>query len=133
MYDHSCHMLRPDDGQFILLAESDDAMQPPKDVSVLDGPDFFIPHMGIHCDSIEEVDALYAACLEFQKQDSRLRLRDVPLERHGTKLARNFLVHYLLPFWFDVNAIRADPHTAPPRAWRYAEQADAELSAPVPQ
>ena len=122
VYGHSCHMLRPDDGQFILLVESDDAMEPAPEIPESSGPDVFIPHMGIHCETIGAVDKLYAKCLEFQEKDPRVRLRDYPLERHGSKLARNFLVQYVLPFWFDVNSVQADPGTEPLRAWRYVER-----------
>jgi hypothetical protein len=120
VYGHSCHMLRPDDGQFILLVEADGAMDPAPEIPASPGPDVFVPHMGIHCQTIEEVDQLFGECLKFQEKDERVRLRDFPLERHGSKLARNFLVQYLLPFWFDVNGVRPDPGTEPDIGWRYA-------------
>jgi hypothetical protein len=119
VYGHRGHMLRPDDGQFILLIESGAPMNPVPEIPDGPWPEVFVPHMGIHCDSIEDVDGLYGECLKFQEKDSRVRLRDFPVERHGTKLARNFLVQYLLPFWFDVNGIKADHGTEPARAWRY--------------
>jgi hypothetical protein len=119
VYGHSCHMLRPDDGQFILLGETGDAMEPAPEILDNSGLDVFVPHMGIHCDTIEDVDRLYGECLRFQEKDPRVRLRDYPVERYGTKLARNFLVQYLLPFWFDVNGVQADPGTKPGVAWRY--------------
>jgi hypothetical protein len=119
VYGRSCHMLRPDDGQFILLVESHDAMDPAPEMPESPGPDVFVPHMGIHCDTIEDVDRLYGECLKYQEKDSRVRLRDFPVERHGTKLARNFLVQYLLPFWFDVNSVKADRGTEQARVWRY--------------
>jgi hypothetical protein len=119
VYGHSCHMLRPDDGQFILLGESSGAMEPAPEIPPSSGLDVFVPHMGIRCDTIEDVDRLYGECLKFQEKDPRVRLRDFPLERYGTKLARNFLVNYVMPFWFDVNGVQADPATEPTTAWRY--------------
>jgi hypothetical protein len=44
------------------------------------------------------------------------------VERHGSKLARNFLVQYVLPFWFDVNGVQADPGTESVMAWRYVDR-----------
>src|SRR5450631_3512941 len=54
----SCHLLRPDDGQFILLAESDKPMSSP-------GYD----HLGLLLETRDEVDALLGQCRRFQEKD----------------------------------------------------------------
>ena len=60
----SCHLLRPDDGQFILLAEGREPMSSP-------GYD----HLGLLMETRGEVDAVLAECQRFQQKDARLFLR----------------------------------------------------------
>ena len=61
----SCHLLRPDDGQFILLAEAKEPIASP-------GYD----HLGLLVDTRGEVDATLEKCRNFQKADGRLRITE---------------------------------------------------------
>src|SRR5271157_431865 len=61
----SCHLLRPDDGQFILLAEGAKPMSSP-------GYD----HLGLLLDTRAEVDSILAECRTFQRKDQRLRIKE---------------------------------------------------------
>src|SRR6266496_6256257 len=58
-----CHLLQPDDGQFILLAEGKDPMSSP-------GYD----HLGLLMETREEVDAIRDECQRFAEKDERMRL-----------------------------------------------------------
>ena len=59
-----CHLLQPDDGQFILLAEGKDPMSSP-------GYD----HLGLLMDTREEVDAILAETQRFAEKDDRMRVK----------------------------------------------------------
>src|ERR1700736_1650043 len=61
----SCHLLRPDDGQFILLAEGNESMSSP-------GYD----HLGLLMGTRAEVDSTLADCYRFQAKDQRLRIKE---------------------------------------------------------
>ena len=61
----SCHLLRPDDGQFILLAESGKPMSSP-------GYD----HLGLLMQTRDEVDSVLAECRRFQDKDDRLLIKE---------------------------------------------------------
>src|SRR6267154_1792991 len=60
-----CHILLPDDGQFILLAEGKEPMSSP-------GYD----HLGLLMDTREEVDSILAECRQFREKDERLRIKE---------------------------------------------------------
>ena len=62
--NQSCHLLQPDDGQFILLAEGKKPLESP-------GYD----HLGLLMDTRAEVDDVLARCQEFQRHDDRLQLK----------------------------------------------------------
>ncbi len=105
----SCHLLRPDDGQFILLAEGREPMSSP-------GYD----HLGLLMDSRGEVDAVLARCREFQDHDPRLRLKEYEDLVGPTVTVHAFYVKYLLPIWFDVQCMEWPDGRAPERRWQYA-------------
>ena len=82
----SCHLLRPDDGQFILLAESGKPMSSP-------GYD----HLGLLMDTRDEVDAMLAECQRFAEKDDRLQIKEYEDLTGPTITVHAFYVKYLLP------------------------------------
>ncbi len=105
----SCHLLRPDDGQFILLAEAREPMSSP-------GYD----HLGLLMDSRGEVDAVLTRCREFREHDPRLRLKEYEDLVGPSVTVHAFYVKYLLPIWFDVQCMEWPDGRAPGRRWQYA-------------
>ena len=87
-------LLRPDETQFILVAESSRPLQAP-------GYD----HLGLLCDTREDVDAILAQCEAVQARDDRLQLKYYDDLRTGGVVVHAFYVKYLLPIWFDVQVI----------------------------
>lgn len=87
-------LLRPDDTQFILVAESNKPLQSP-------GYD----HLGLLCDTRAEVDEVLAACQSFAAGDDRMRLKLYDDLHTGNVVVHAFYVKYLLPIWFDVQVI----------------------------
>ncbi len=89
-----CHLLMPDPGQFILLAESPKPMSSP-------GYD----HLGLLQDTREEVDDLLVACERYQEKDDRVTVvRYDDLEYPGLTV-HAFYVKFLLPIFFDVQSL----------------------------
>ncbi len=105
----SCHLLRPDDGQFILLAEGAEPMSSP-------GYD----HLGLLMDTRAEVDAMLADCQRFQKKEPRLRIKEYEDLITPAITVHAFYVKYLLPIWFDVQCMEWPAGQEPARWWRYA-------------
>jgi len=105
----SCHLLLPDDGQFILLAEGNEPMSSP-------GYD----HLGLLVDSRQEVDGILAECRRFQEKDDRLRLKEYEDLTAPSLTVHAFYVKYLLPIWFDVQCLERPPGTEPSRRWQYS-------------
>jgi hypothetical protein len=106
--NQSCHLLRPDDGQFILLAEGDEPMSSP-------GYD----HLGLLMDTREEVDATLAACKEFAAHDDRMRIKEYPDLVGPTITVHAFYVKYVLPIWFDVQSMEWPAGSEPAHHWSY--------------
>ena len=104
-----CHLLQPDDGQFILLAESDTPMQSP-------GYD----HLGLLCEGREQVDDLLEECRRYREKDDRVRIKEYDDLRTGNVTVHAFYVKYLLPVFFDVQVLEWKPGTAPRQRWQYA-------------
>jgi len=104
----SCHLLRPDDGQFILLAEGKEPMSSP-------GYD----HLGLLVDTREEVDGLLDACRQFKDQDDRMRIKEYEDLAGPTVTVHAFYVKYLLPIWFDVQCMEWAEGKGPARQWGY--------------
>jgi hypothetical protein len=103
------HILLPDDGQFILLAEGKQWMDSP-------GYD----HLGFLLDTRDEVDEVLEALEKFATTDDRMRIKrydDLPA---GNVTVHAFYFKYLLPIWFDVQCLEYKPGTEPKRQWRYA-------------
>lgn len=102
-------LMRPDDGQFILVAEHARPMHAP-------GYD----HLGLLCETREEVDELRERCERWREHDDRLRLKVYDDLVTGNVVVHAFYVKYLLPIWFDVQSIDHAPGTGPERRWQYA-------------
>lgn len=105
----SCHLLRPDDGQFILLAESNEPMSSP-------GYD----HLGLLMETRAEVDATLAECQSFQKKDRRLRIKEYEDLVLPTVTVHAFYVKLLLPIWFDIQSMESPAGQPPSPRWQYA-------------
>ena len=105
----SCHLLRPDEGQFILLAESDKPMASP-------GYD----HLGLLVDSREEVDSVLAQCQRFQEKDGRLLIKEYEDLTGPTYTVHAFYVKHLLPIWFDVQCMEWPAGKEPDHRWQYS-------------
>ena len=104
----SCHLLQPDDGQFILLAEGKDPMSSP-------GYD----HLGLLLETREEVDEILAECQRFAEKDDRMRLKIYDDLVGPTVTVHAFYVKYLLPIWFDVQCIERTAGPEPAKRWQY--------------
>jgi hypothetical protein len=102
-------LMRPDEGQFILVAEHDRFMQAP-------GYD----HLGLLCDTRDEVDEILEQCQQWQEKDDRMRLKVYDDLVTGNVVVHAFYVKYLLPIWFDVQSIDHKPGTGPAKRWQYA-------------
>ena len=105
----SCHLLRPDDGQFILLAEGNEPMSSP-------GYD----HLGLLMDTRSEVDSILGQCREFATADGRLRIKEYDDLVGPTLTVHAFYVKYLLPIWFDVQCMEWPAGREPERRWQYS-------------
>ncbi len=103
-------LMRPDEGQFVLVAESSKPMSSP-------GYD----HLGLLCDTRAEVDELLEQCRRWQEKDDRLLLKTYDDLDTGNLVVHAFYVKYLLPIWFDVQCMEHRPGTGPDRVWRYVE------------
>ena len=103
-----CHLLQPDDGQFILLAEGDKPLQSP-------GYD----HLGLLMETREDVDAILAECQRFAEKDDRMRVKVYEDLVGPTVTVHAFYVKYLLPIWFDVQCIERTGGPEPEKKWQY--------------
>jgi hypothetical protein len=103
---HLCQM--GDQGDFILLLESDKPMSSP-------GYD----HLGFLHDTAAEVDALLADCKAWQAKDDRVQIKEYDDLVTPNLTVHAFYVKYLLPIWFDVQCIERTSGPAPERSWQY--------------
>ncbi len=104
----SCHLLQPDDGQFILLAEGSESMSSP-------GYD----HLGLLMDSRGEVDSMLEECRSFQEEDPRLRIKEYEDLISPAITVHAFYVKHLLPIWFDIQCMERPAGREPRRRWQY--------------
>ena len=103
------HLLQPDDGQFILLTEGDRYMDSP-------GYD----HLGLLCETREEVDEVQRACEKFAAVDERMQLKLYDDLRYPSGLVIHaFYFKWLLPIWFDVQCIERTGGAEPEHHWEY--------------
>jgi len=104
-----CHLLQPDDGQFILLAESSKPLASP-------GYD----HLGLLMDTREEVDATLEACQRYADKDDRVKILLYDDLVYPTLTVHAFYVKYLLPIYFDVQCMERPEGTGPAMRWQYS-------------
>ena len=102
------HLLLPDEGQFLLLMESDDPIAAPG-----------LDHLGLLLDSRAEVDSVHDACTRFAEKDNRLRILEFEDLVNPRVTQRVFYFRYLLPLWFDVHALEYPPGGEPEHRWSY--------------
>lgn len=100
--------MAPDDGQFILLAESDDPIQSPG-----------FDHLGLLLENRSDVDALLGQCERFQVHDDRMKIKRYDDLVQGPVTARAFYVKYLLPIYFDIQCLEWEPGEEPKERWTY--------------
>jgi hypothetical protein len=100
----------PDGAQhFILLAEADEPMRAP-------GYD----HLGILCDTRDEVDELLDKARRWQEKDDRVQILEFDEDLvQGPVTVHAFYVRYLLPIQFDVQCIEYAEGAEPPQRWTY--------------
>jgi hypothetical protein len=103
------HILLPDDGQFILLAEGKRWMESP-------GYD----HLGFLLDDRDAVDETLEALEKFATTDDRMRIKRYDDLHTGGVTVHAFYFKYLLPIWFDVQCLEYPEGQAPARQWHYA-------------
>ena len=103
------HLLVPDEGQFILLMESDDPIRSPG-----------LDHLGLLLDRRTEVDQLLWDCRLFQARDDRLQLMEFDDLVSPRVTQHAFYVRYLLPLWFDVCALEYPSGGEPTHRWSYS-------------
>ena len=89
-----CHLLLPDDGQFILLAEGKEPISSP-------GYD----HLGFLMPTRAEVDETLAKIKQWQQKDDRVQIKEYKDLVSPTLTVHAFYVKYLLPIWFDVQCM----------------------------
>jgi hypothetical protein len=105
----TCLLMRPDEGQFILLAEHERHISSP-------GYD----HVGLLQSSRAEVDALAGVCQQWADKDDRVKLKIYDDLVTSNVTTHAFYVKYLLPLYFDVQHLEHLPGTAPQHAWHYS-------------
>ena len=105
----TCHLLLPDDGQFILLAEGDRPMASPG-----------FDHLGLLQETREDVDALLDACKRYAEKDDRVQIKEYADLTSPNLTVHAFYVKYLLPIFFDVQCFDRPPGTGPAQSWQYA-------------
>jgi len=106
-----CFLMQPDDGQFILCAESPKYMQSP-------GYD----HLGLLMDTRAEVDEALAKAKAWQERDDRVRLKEYQDLVYPQLTVHAFYVRHLLPIWFDVQCMeRPAGAPGPAQAWKYVD------------
>ncbi len=111
LFDQRNFLLAADDGaqHFILLAEADEPMRAP-------GYD----HLGILCDTREEVDDLLERARRWREKDDRVQILEFEKDLvQGPVTVHAFYVRYLLPIQFDVQCIEYAPGSEPKQRWQF--------------
>jgi len=110
LFDTTGLLLSTDDtaSQFLLLMEQEVHLHSP-------GYD----HLGFLYATREEVDEKLARCKAWQARDDRLRLKEYDDLVIAPTTTHAFYVQYLLPIWFDVQAIEYEQGAAPSTVWSY--------------
>ena len=108
LFGQAGHYLRIDNGQFILLMESDKPISSP-------GYD----HSGLLVDTRADVDAVLADCEALAADDDRMQLKYYDDLKTPNVVVHAFYFKYLLPIWFDVQVLEWQPDKTPSPNWAY--------------
>ena len=111
LFDKRNFLLTGTDGaqHFILLVEAKKHMQSP-------GYD----HLGVLCDTREEVDELLERAKRWRDKDDRVQITEFATDLvQGPVTVHAFYVRYLLPLQFDVQVIEHAPGSGPEKRWQY--------------
>ena len=98
----------PETSQFILVTEQRNHLSCPG-----------FDHLGFYYDTRAEVDSLLEECQKRQEQDPRIELKLYDDLEAGPTTVRAFYVRFLLPIWFDVQAIDYEAGQEPERRWSF--------------
>lgn len=101
--------MAPDEGQFILLAETDEPIQSPG-----------FDHLGLLVETRKDVDALLEVCEKFAASDDRMKIKRYGDLAQGAVTVHAFYVKYLLPIYFDIQCMEWEPGREPAKRWVYA-------------
>jgi hypothetical protein len=99
----------PETSQFILLTEQHKHMSSP-------GYD----HLGLLYDTRGEVDARLEKARKWRERDDRVEIKEYEDLDAGSLTVHAFYVRFLLPIWFDVQAIEHAEGAEPAKRWNYA-------------
>jgi hypothetical protein len=94
----SCLYVEVDEGQFLLLAESEKHIRVP-------GYD----HLGLLLEERSEVDVLLEQCQKFGQDDERVEIKLYDDLVQGPVTVHAFYVRHLLPIYFDVQCMEWEP------------------------
>ena len=67
-----------------------------------------------------QVDRVFSAVRAWRQKDERVQVKEYDDLVQGDVTVHAFYVRYLLPIWFDVQAIEYEAAAAPKRAWHFA-------------
>jgi hypothetical protein len=98
----------PETSQFILVTEQRAHMTSPG-----------FDHLGLLCDTRAEVDALLVRAKAWRERDARVEIKEYADLVAGRVTTHAFYVRYLLPIWFDVQALEYAAGAEPSRRWSY--------------
>ena len=110
LFNQRNFLLAGDDGaqHFILLAEAD---------KHLDSPGW--DHLGVLCDTREEVDELLERAKRWRDKDDRVVITEFEKDLvQGPVTVHAFYVKYLLPIHFDVQCIEHAEGSEPEKRWQ---------------
>lgn len=99
----------PETSQFILVTEQKKHMNSP-------GYD----HLGLLCETREEVDALLEKTRAHKAKDDRIQIKEYEDLVTGGVTTHAFYVRHLLPIWLDIQVQEFDADARPARSWTYA-------------
>ena len=82
----------------------------------IDSPGY--DHLGLLCETREEVDGHLAKAKELRSADDRVQIKEYEDLTNGDHVTHAFYVKYLLPIWFDIQCFER-AGAAQPDGWRY--------------
>jgi len=103
-------LMRPDEGQFILVAEHKRPLQAP-------GYD----HLGLLCETRAEGDELLEQCQKWAVDDDRMRVKVYDDLDTGNLVVHAFYIKFLLPIWFDIQCMEWKTG-GPAQRWELVDQ-----------